>query len=98
MAAALAQGALRCGQWPTLSTMLQHRVRQCLVQVLADRHRGDDVVAALDDERRCPQPGQVGAIVRQEGHASELLGDVGIGPTEAVGQFDGELGLVAARP
>jgi hypothetical protein len=56
------------------------------VHPLADTGRRNDILAALQHERRDAHARHVGAIVREEGDARELAGDVGIGCTEAVGQ------------
>ena len=49
--------------------------------------RGDDVLAALQDQRRDIHLGEIGAVVRLEGNAGERLGDFGIGAAKAVGEF-----------
>src|SRR5665213_2262681 len=56
--------------------------------------RGDDVLTALKDQRGSLDLRQVGPVVRCEGHAREGLGDLRIGPAEAVGQFLAQYGPV----
>ena len=93
MAARLAPGALRCGQWPTLSITLSVAcgMMRCMYSPTA---RG-----AMMSSLHCMisvgvlQLGQVGAVVGQERDARELLGDLRIGAAEAVGQLDAELRL-----
>src|SRR5436189_472227 len=60
-----------------------------------DRLRRDDVVRALQDERLRRELRQVGAIVRQEGHAREVLRYLRVGAAEAVREFLGELRAVS---
>ena len=55
--------------------------------VLANRHRGDHILAALQHQRRYCHLGQIGPIVGKERHPSELAGDLRVGPTEALGQL-----------
>ena len=94
MAAALALGALRCGQWPTFSITLSVQLGSVRCRYSPTASGRDDVVAALQDERRRLQPRQVRAVVGQEGDARELLGDLRVGAAEAVGQLHAELRLV----
>ena len=58
------------------------------VDVLADRVRRDHVVGALQDQRRASrtEPRSC-AVVREERHAGEVRGDLGIGAAEAVRQL-----------
>ena len=66
-------------------------VRNGVVDEVADLLGGDDVFAALKDQRRHGDTGEVPAIVGGEGHASKRFGDLRIGAAEAVGQFLAEL-------
>jgi hypothetical protein len=58
----------------------------------------DEVVAALQDQRRRLQPGHVGAVVGEEGDPREVGRDLGIGAAEAVGQLDARARAGRARP
>ncbi len=53
----------------------------------ADLFGGDDVLAALKDQRWNCDLGKVLPVVGGEGNACERLGDFGIGSAETVGQF-----------
>jgi hypothetical protein len=64
------------------------------VDVVADDGRRDDVVGALQDQRGGVDLAEVVAVVRHEAHVRELLGYLGIGGTEAVGQLGAQLGPV----
>ena len=75
------------GTVPDVLDHVQGAGRQVAVQVVAHRTRGDQVVAALQDQGRHRRQRQVGAVVRQEGDAGEMLGDPGVVAAEAVGQF-----------
>src|SRR5689334_17770754 len=66
----------------------QGSVRQGPLQVLADRDRRDQVLAALHDEGRRDELRNVCAVVGQERGAREVLRDVRVGAAEAVGQLD----------
>lgn len=86
---------------------MQGAGRQVAVQELADRERRDQVVAALQNQGRDRRLRHIGAVVRGEGDAGEVLGDLGIVAAEAVRQFLAQLGPVgrahdgrrhAARP
>ena len=52
MAVMVSSGALRCGQCPVASRQHQAGLRDRVGDVLADLDRGDDVVAALQDQGR----------------------------------------------
>jgi hypothetical protein len=60
----------------------------------ADLPGGDDVFAALKDERRDVNPGEVAAVVGGKGDPRKRLRDVRIGSAKAVGQFRTELGTI----
>jgi hypothetical protein len=51
---------------------VQGAARQVPLQVVADRARRDQVVAALQDQGRRGRTREVGAVVGQEGHAREM--------------------------
>ncbi len=81
--------------------------RQVPVQELADGDRRDQVVAALQDQGRDCRLRHVGTVVGSEGHAGQVLGDIGVVAAEAAGQFLAQVGPVgrahdgrrhAARP
>ena len=57
------------------------------MHVLANRDRGDHVLAALQDERRYRDLPKVGPVVGIEGDPREFLRDVRVGPAEAVGKL-----------
>ena len=69
----------------------ERAARDALVHVAADDVGRDDVLAALQDQRRDGDAGEVGPVVGEEGDAGELAGDVGVGAAEAVGQLLGQL-------
>lgn len=61
------------------------------VDIFADGHGRDHVVAALQDKHAGSDVREVRAIVGHEGHPGEPPGDLRVGPAEAVGQLGGEL-------
>ena len=66
-------------------------VRYLPVHIVADCHGGDHILTALENEGRDRNLREVGAIVGVKRDARELLCDIGIGTTEAVGEFCGKL-------
>src|ERR1700712_6086735 len=62
--------------------------------VFSDRYRGDDVRLGLQDERWDAQPGQVLAVVRQEGRACEAASNLGVHAAETFGQRLREAGAL----
>ena len=78
----------------------QLAARDVAMQPFPDRYRRNDIVAALQYERRGSQLHGVGPVIRHERDPAEVLGDLRIGAAEAVGQLLGQLGLVApgSRP
>src|SRR5690349_14731318 len=62
------------------------------VDELACRLGRDDVLATLEDQCRDVHLRKVRAVVGCESDPSERLGDLGIGPAEAVRQFFAEFG------
>lgn len=60
---------------------------QVPVQVLSHLARGDQIVAALQDQRRHGGLGQIRAVVGGEGHPAEVPGDLRIVALEPVPQF-----------
>jgi hypothetical protein len=73
---------------------VQLAVRKMAVQVIADRARRNDIVAALQDQGRYRRFRHVGPVVGQEGGAREVLGDVRIVAAEAGGQLLAQFRLV----
>ena len=94
IAAMTSSGALRLGQWPVAFRTIIRLFGNGAVDEVADLLRGDDVFAALEDQRRHVDAGEVLAIVGGERHAGEGLGDLRIGAAEAVGQLLAQLGPV----
>src|SRR6201999_1470871 len=81
---------LRCGEIGTVAGRLQDNhpaVWEMAVDEFADLLRSDDVLAALEDEDRNVDAGQVVAVVGREGHAGKGLRDLRISAAETVGQF-----------
>src|SRR6476646_6579844 len=64
-------GALRFGQWPVALSTIIRLFGMVRFDEVADRLAGDDVLAALKDQRRYRQAGEIFAVVRREGHAGE---------------------------
>src|SRR6185312_6588081 len=62
-------------------------VRHLLSHVLADCKRSNDVLTALEDQRRYRDLTEIGPVIGIERDACEFLRDVGIGSAEAVGEF-----------
>ena len=87
----VSSGALRCGQCPVAASWVKRAARDVLVHVPADDVGRDDVLAALQHQRRDVDAGQVGPVVGEERDPGELPGDVGVGAAEAVGQLLGQL-------
>ena len=56
------------------------------MQVFTHGHGGDQVVGRLQNEYRGGQAEHILAVIREEGHAGELLGDVRLGAAEALGE------------
>ena len=54
---------------------------------LSNLLRGDDVLAALKDQRRNRDLGEIASVVGGKGDPRKCLCDFRIGPAEAVGQF-----------
>ncbi len=73
-------------------------VGHVLDDVLADRHRRDDVLGALQDQGRHRHLGEVGPVVGEERDPGEPPGDVGVGAAEALGQLGAELGARRGCP
>src|SRR6185437_3508992 len=68
---------------------------------LPDFLRGNDVLAALEDQGRNRDLGKIGPVVGCEGDTREGFCDLRVGPTEAVGQFLSKLrtaGMAAMAP
>ena len=87
-------GALRLGQCPVAFICTSSLPGSWRCTYSPHGLRGDRVVAALQDQRGGLQLRQVGAVVREEGDAREVLRDLRVGAAEAVGQFRAELGTV----
>src|SRR5215207_4007888 len=81
----------------TMAGGLKHNhlaVWDVVVDIGADQDAGDDILAALEDQRASLHLGQVLAVIGEERDASELFGNRRISPAEAVGQFFAKLGPV----
>ena len=72
----------------------QRAVRDRVPHVLPDGDGCYRVVGALQDQRRRRDPGQLGPVVRQEGHPGERTRDRGVGAAEALGELRAQLGTV----
>ena len=94
IASALAPGELRCGQWPTFSM-----TTSSLPGIVRFMYSPTDSGAMMSSLHCRISDGigdlrQVRPVVGQERHAREVLGDVGVGRAEAVGELLAELRLV----
>jgi hypothetical protein len=81
----------------TMADVLDHMecaLRQMTVKVFSDAARRDQVIAALQDEGGYLRERHVGAVIGEEGHACEVLGDLRVVAAEAVGQLLAQLRLV----
>src|SRR3954468_16776040 len=65
----------------------QRAAGEIAMHVLTDLVRRDEIVGALEDERRHAHVAEVGAIVREEGCPREAARDLRIGRAEAFGGF-----------
>ena len=71
--------------------------RDVALHVGADLCPGDDVLAALENQRASFDLGQVRAVVGQERHSSEFFRNRGIGPAEAVSRTESECRMLRLR-
>jgi hypothetical protein len=93
MAETTSAGALRFGQCP-VALRNTFAARDPASHELSDLLGGNEVLAALKDQGWNRYLCEIASIVGCEGDARKCLGDVRIGPTEAVGQFRAEFGAV----
>lgn len=81
---------------PDVVDHVQGAVGDHMVQILADLHWHDQIVAALQNERPAVESRNIGTMVGEERHASKLLGDFGIGATKTAGEFFAQFRPVAS--
>lgn len=76
---------------PDIVDHLQGAVGDHLVQILADLHRHDQIVAALQNERPAVESRNIGSMVGKKRHAGKLLGYFGVGATKTAREFFAQL-------